>query len=70
MGSNLPAVNLGTGRTVVAVIKHFYGATCAVLDDGKRGKATAVQIHALGVIAGTKQANGEEQPKEVSQWRP
>lgn len=35
-----------------------------------RGKATAVQIHALGVIAGTKQANGEEQPKEVSQWRP
>ena len=33
MGVNLPAVNLGTGRTATA-IQSGYGHTCALLDDG------------------------------------
>ena len=34
MGDSLPVVNLGTGRTAVAITAS-YGTTCAVLDNGK-----------------------------------
>lgn len=33
MGDNLPTVDLGTGRTAVAIAAAHYG-TCAILDDG------------------------------------
>ncbi|HIG25022.1 MAG TPA: hypothetical protein EYQ49_03870, partial [Acidimicrobiia bacterium] len=32
MGDNLPAINLGTGRTATQIVAGFYH-TCALLDD-------------------------------------
>lgn len=64
MGDNLPTVNLGTGRTAVAITAGF-GTVCAVLDNGKvvcwgynlnanagRDLATAGAASNIGDVAG------------------
>ena len=61
MGDNLPAVNLGTGRTATAISMHG-GGTCALLDNGR---VKCWGWNAYGQLGLGDTANRGDQPGEM-----